>query len=711
MDDNTLKHFYGQPKVWLFSTNGVELEDTQGIKLSEYVTSLEYSYDEEEDDFCKVKFLLPNKEVLELPYLIQDVVIRVQWGYILPGGELLKSPVRTVAIRDLKNGYSVRGIELELDCTDLVSYIKLFNTSSSPRYSRLGIEQSLNLKNRFADHFLDYMDEISEGKVVFTAIQENYVRRVDTEGNVSYFEYDEVNNVITRAIDNTAVPRTFFHTFRTQKKTIGDSASLNNSIEDKLKFLMDQLRGNFISNTTDNHLMIHNRNFKQIPFKKFTWAGGNGELISFKPTTTTRLVKENVSTNNVNPYTKSTENINVSALDFIEKNNIESLMSIVDEGRKNKLESTEENQNLTENETRRTVRSGGEVFYVNRVINGQDLLNLQKALQNRTTIPEGFERKYRPSGTTPGGGGGGGGWSELPSNRRTTRYIENESEGFAIPAVEDKGYTSESLDSYAKYLWDLYLNDIDLQEGPTLPDNLVFAKRLLYTDSILNPLTQKYSMISANPWDPPLFTIMSYTPQQVINNIPEFRDIVEDRLDQFREASKEEASRLKANALVGYVLEKIVRKYEGTAVVLGDPSLIKSRTYLLENLSSLDSGVWYATKVTHKVDFKSGYTTELKLIKKPQPVGISKSVYEAKLNITEEELTKEGIVYQDNRVIFDPLERPLDPNTSFKEGVEGMEERLSLLYSQDELINNTSSRGNSKSFRGKDKPLPNSDIS
>lgn len=683
VEETTFEHSYGKPRLWLFSTNGVELKDRDGIALSEYVISFEYCYDEEEDDTCKIKLILPKPEILNLPYLVQDVVIQVMWGYVLPQGKVLPSPVRTIAVRDLKNKYSVKGIELELNCTDLVSYLKSFSTKTTPRYSRQGIEEQLNLQVQLGDHFLDYIDEVAAGKVVFTTIDEKYARRVDINGGVQYFEYDEKTNTIGKAVDNTAVPRTFYNNFKTQRKTLGHSASINNAIEDKLKYLMSKLRGSFLANTTDRQLIIMSRNFNQIPFKDFTWAGGNGELLSFSPRTTTRLVKENTSTNNVNPYTKSTENISVGGVDTLETEGIKTLWDIVDEQKEQKENKDEEGGVIQPVlKTPEYVTNRG--FFTSGTLSKlEDLSDLQKKRRGLHEIGGGY------------GGGGTGGWGLTVGVWRHYKP----SDSIIPPPPPDKGYTSQMLEDYADHAWETFLDDIDKQEGATPLRPFVFIKRrAMGMDPNLLGFYDKGRIISQ-------FDIMSYSAEQVFNSIPEFRDIVDDKIDDLGIESKAEASRLKENALVGYVVEKIIRKYEGTAVVVGDPSLIKSRTYGMKNLSNLDTGIWYATKVTHKIDAKGGYITELGLIKKPHPVGISKNVYEAKIDHEEEGLTREGIVYQENQIIFNP-ENMEDVDSNFREGESGIEQRLELLYNQDEILNSISSQANRKrnNFQPEDKP-------
>ena len=121
-----LTESFGVPIVWIFTPDGDILRDYDEVPISKYLYDFEYKYDEENDDLCTMKFRFEDIRSFDLPYFQQDVILCVQWGYIPAyGNDILKSPRRKIAIRDLQADYKSDYIELELQCTDLISYLRL----------------------------------------------------------------------------------------------------------------------------------------------------------------------------------------------------------------------------------------------------------------------------------------------------------------------------------------------------------------------------------------------------------------------------------------------------------------------------------------------------------------------------------------------------------------------------------------------------------
>lgn len=320
MSDSSLpiENGYGTPMVWLYSSTNKVLIDDEGRPIARFITKFEYTYDEEGDDLSKITFQFDKVERLDIPYLRHNVIILVQWGYFTNTGDFVKSPKRTVAIRDLDTEYLKDKIELKVTCTDLVAYLKLFKTSSIRKYQNPKANIALKAIGEAEDNFLDWLAEIAEGKYVATVTDRKQSLRIDSKGKATYAKFDAKTGQYTKARDNTGIGKTFFHQFHAAKIIKGKSKALTNAMDDYLKLLDSSggLGGPFLRDTTDNSIHIHQRNFEQAPFLNFTRAGGNGDLLSFKPKTDTRKIKEDIAASSgVDPHNKKIQDSQVATVD------------------------------------------------------------------------------------------------------------------------------------------------------------------------------------------------------------------------------------------------------------------------------------------------------------------------------------------------------------------------------------------------------------
>jgi len=296
MSDNSkvLEHNLGTPLVWLKSSEGNVVLDIDDKPIIRFITDFKYIYDEENDDECSIRFQFPSSQYCDSIFFKQDSVLIVQWGYITPGGNFIKSPERKIALRDKKTKYTDKGIQLDLECTDLISYIKNIKTNT--------VRENTNL--------VDFIKEVADGKFKATITTHGFITLIGNRGTVRSFEFDEKKNAVSQvAVDNArfesrAIKLDF-------KKVIkGKSLSINNAIKDLTSNIPD---GPYIQDTTDDVLEIKARNFNQDVFKTFTYAGGTGELLNFQSKTDTRKVKEDVKyTARVDPKKKTVEKKEIS---------------------------------------------------------------------------------------------------------------------------------------------------------------------------------------------------------------------------------------------------------------------------------------------------------------------------------------------------------------------------------------------------------------
>lgn len=322
--DPILKESFGMPLAWIYTPAGDILRDYDEQPISKYLTEFEYEYNEEDDDVCVMKFEFPSLKSFDLPYFQQDVILVVQWGYILPNGQSLKGPKRKIAIRDLESNYKVDGIELELQCTDLVSYLKGFKLKTINNYSGKSAQEIAEVENNL-DNLTGFIHEVGKGQFKTTFTTENQAMRIDQLGNQRMANYDAKTNTYSSAIDNNLVKKTFIEGFKMEKITKGKSMSITNAIRQKLAMLNAKAKvGNpYIMDGTDDNIEIRNRNFSQNIYKSYTYAGGSGELLSFKSSTKTRKEKKDIAVSSgINPYTKEVESNQVATAEAKTKGDI-----------------------------------------------------------------------------------------------------------------------------------------------------------------------------------------------------------------------------------------------------------------------------------------------------------------------------------------------------------------------------------------------------
>ena len=333
-----LPESFGVPIVWIFTPDGDILRDYDEVPISKYLYDFEYKYDEENDDLCIMKFRFEDIRSFDLPYFQQDVILCVQWGYILAyGNDILKSPMRKIAIRDLQSDYKSDCIELELQCTDLISYLKGYKSKTIRRYENVGAtsgEQKAVYGSE--DNFIKWLGEIANGQFNVTVTKGKNALRIDKFGEQKSASYNVKTGNYSSAVDNVRVRRDFVSGFRVEKTIKGKSMALTNAIEQQLKLLNDQETGTnggggggpFIQDSTDDTLEIKQRNFNQNIYKAYTYAGGSGELLSFMSNTNTRKERKDItSTSGINPYTKKVETTIVATADTKNKGAVPSTSS------------------------------------------------------------------------------------------------------------------------------------------------------------------------------------------------------------------------------------------------------------------------------------------------------------------------------------------------------------------------------------------------
>lgn len=535
----------GSPRAWLFTNGGEPLSDFDGQIIAKFLTKFSYTYNEEADDECSMSFMFPTLRSFDLPYFKQDVIMLVEWGYIVTDGTIIKSPRRKVAIRDLETNYKKDGIELILKCTDLVSYLKNMKTQRINKYktvqtgSTTGYAEGDIEMNRQAD----LQNLFHNSLINIATVEKNKTTVVNKKGQVKigYFNPTTKKFKPKKLEPEKNWSGGWQQRVRQDKDLVEENKGLKNlgnttfnkALEINLKYQndydkvgqgpLDDADGNKIADSTDDNLELKARIFNQPIFKQFTYYGGSGELLSFKANTDTRKNKQNKTiASGIDPHTKKIVAVDVAAID-----------------------------------------------------------------SNEITKP--------------------------------TAPVKSIKEGLA------QAITPDSRAADADLFEAVYKAEAEaLKQSYSTNDPTVKAKKVYRVEETRKDPGNIYMGYMA---DKKVVKMRNAT--EIIAS-PEFQDWLGKHKDpNLVGYGRGRGGQGIKKVLTGYSIETINRKYTATAEVIGDPSLIKGKVYLFNNLGRLDRGKWYAISVEHKLDMDSGYTCTLGLMKNPKPIGISAKSYSA----------------------------------------------------------------------------------
>jgi len=549
----------GMPIAWVFDPNGNMLKDKEGRPISRYLTEFEYTYDEEEDDQCSMTFQFDAIEKYDLPYFDHDIILLVQWGFITPGGEVIKGPKRKVAVRDITTDYSQKGFTLTLECTDLVAYLKAYNSRTIRKGGLIG---------KIHNNFLGYIKELVNGQFTATVTNDKKSVHFNSRGGTTVSDYDPVENKMKNSVrDATAIGDKFYYELHSREVIKGKGKSVDNGIRELLEGMKGISNGepaNLVLDGTDDNISIRPRNFDQKLFKAFLWQNGLRNFIDFQNKTDTRKVEEDKATSSdINPYNKESETTQVNYADSEEEEGIQELASVYELGAMDSQEKEEEIARKKIGKLLKIIKSDG--------------------------IPKEEEEGY----------------NKVLGEYKETLKIERDRKEDSLKYV---GFADQLLDNY-KYNMD---NPTEQEE----PGNLTYSGSLDIENKggsgdIYIPEKLKFKVEAS-----------------AILNDPGFEDELDNRKKELNEKYKK---------LFNKGIEKIQRKHEASATVMGDPSLIKARTYGFFGLSKKDSGKWYCNRVTHKISTGNGYVCQLDLLKKPKTIGVVELKFKEKRELLSED--------------------------------------------------------------------------
>lgn len=633
----------GSPRAWLFTNGGEPLRDFDEKPIAKYLTKFSYSYNEEQDDECTITFMFPTLRSFDLPYFQQDVILNVEWGYITTNGMIIKSPRRKIAIRDIESNYRKDGIEITINCTDLVSYLKGMKTQRVNQYreERVGATTGSAAGDIRARGSKELEDIMIQGIIEGTGNQINVTKKEGNKTTVINKKGDKKVGIINPSTGRYqpqkekpkwtgGYNRQQIQVREPKKREVKALKNLGNTTFDKAirsrlywdnqldklgksgsMSSLDGSHGPKIKDSTDDNLVIKTRDFNQPIFKQYTYYGGSGELLSFKSRTDTRKNKENKTiASGVDPVKKKIINVQVDTADS------------------NKIKTPADSK---------------------------------KAIQK----------------------------------------------GLAGAGGLDKELMQEVFDDYKKN----YIKAMETLD-PGVKSNKIYKRatgqRVRNGDPYMG-------------YQPTKEVFNTYTTAEIINT-PEFKEFAKGQRNQDLVGFTAGRGAGIRKVLTGYTIESIQRKYTASAEVIGDPTLIKGKLYMFNQLGRLDRGKWYATSVEHRIDIEGGYICNIELMKNPKPIGISAKTYSSnpKFDRKTDEITlepeiqvEEGLIYEQQNEEKEYTQQDMDKieqENQYRQesAVEGMVERMDFLKAEDDdfknLIEGEEFKTNESVLNNKPKP-------
>lgn len=652
--DNILLNGTGTPYVAIFdSKKNPIIDPVSNLPIGVLVSSFTYVYDEEREDNGNIHIICNNPNLVALPALGYQMSLHLQWGWLLSESSIFCGPVRKVIIIGVKVEFTNNGVEIDLDIAD--SSILLKNTPSNyyknntkgrlfSEYLRgllSGVPCFVSLKDYssslvtevkkfFAvvdkNTLSDYEDLKKETQVgnryvlgnitmgsnnIPTAqfltqdTQVNYedlvgivIVEYDPSSGESYEKWvDKVDDLVKKYPDrygyiNIQQPYNFANVVKgTSRNAWSQFINLANNIPN----------GPYYMDGRDGKLEIHNRKYNRPVSKTYTYYGGNGELLHFSAES--KFTKKTIS------VSKGSE---ISPEDKSIKTKSEQLVN-------------------------------GSILYV----------------QNKVTVSG---EVYYPSAMF-----GGGASFEVPITREliptgypvsTKNLTQEDVEQYIVYYKDHPKYNSVS-DGIDSSRYDLTFTKEELKQY----ENLVMTNfdSAVERAKGFNPNTSEKS-ISDNLHGqvdilPPFevkrqFLVKSYKNRPTTDSAGKAIDPVKEYFGGFNFGKDENGEPYDLQLLqrdipqeggTYYDLYQITFKVDGlklidqgafgsgvdvgndlehsitnqitaSATVLGDPTIESSMNFLIQNVSDLYSGTWYAKKITHSINSGDGYTCDIEFV-------------------------------------------------------------------------------------------------
>lgn len=675
--DNILLNGTGTPYVAIFdSKKNPIIDSVSGLPIGELVSSFTYVYDEEREDNGNIHIICNNPNLVALPALGYQMSLNLQWGWVLSESSIFCGPLRKVIIVGVKVEFTSNGVEIDLDIADssillkntpsnyyknntkgklfseylkcllsgvplpyvsindysssqIVEYKKFFAVVSKDRITDY---ESISKENTVGNRYIlgngkmsningvpTYQFLPKNGSVNHNDLIPVVIVEYDKNSNGSYDEwYKKMDDLVKKypseyGYINIQQPYNYANIIKgTSKNVWSQFLNLANNIPN----------GPYYMDGRDGKLEIHNRKYNRPISKIYTYYGGNGELLHFS--VESKFIKKSVSISKGSEISPEDKSIKSKSEQLV---NVEEKVLFV------------ENSFLNTTYGFMPTTGGGTNMYFN---DSREFSYNEKLLpdKNRT-----FSQKINNPNSDP-------------EEERYMKFYENfpkyDSVSDGIDSRYNVSFTKEELKSYRTILENNFNTLLEHKEGLNSNSSEKSISEVLHgiVDK-LPPFQVKRQFLVKSYKDRPLtdYTGKANYPVQEYHggfnfggiedendepyglvlkemNIPqnssgkyEYYDLYEltFQVDGFKLINQ---GALDSGVAMGNDLENsITNQITASATVLGDPTIESSMNFLIQNVSDLYSGTWYAKKITHNINSGSGYTCDIEFVQQSKVTG------------------------------------------------------------------------------------------
>lgn len=290
------------------------------LPIGVFVKGFEYKYVEKGPDTGEIQIETDNADLLDHQDLQYYSELWLQWGYIFPDTSFLPGPARKVVIIGMSMQFTENGTTINIKFADVGILLK---TVPSNYYNNLeGFEDFIKdlLRGDFVGdvELIDYAeidskpilvvsegvsDQTSRGSeevpyakeqarnygsgrnygkekgnyTVYDSIQEPHQVVPDQDGTI-LIKLDAKTGALTNSLPDIYETK---WVKKQEVRTLTVTGFSKNKYQQIEEWVGQIDNGPFTMDMRDGRLKIHNRATQRPPYKTYTYAGGNGELLQF----------------------------------------------------------------------------------------------------------------------------------------------------------------------------------------------------------------------------------------------------------------------------------------------------------------------------------------------------------------------------------------------------------------------------------------------
>lgn len=649
------------------------IDPSNQLPLGTFIDNFIYEYNEEKEDTGSFVITTNNPNICDLPQLQYQEILWIQWGYVLPDSTVVCGNPRRVMITDISASFKSSGVTLEIKFADPNILLKNIPANYFARYARYlnGVLNAMTgrlstpvikiypshksdtgyllLEKQGNDGNLDSKANKGQEVTVISKAEGTYEgpiisapgKEVDrtmyqaqpqpaseVQEDAVYAKailldreeaFSEKITELIKDTDNYKLINTNLSTQGGENKLFGkqynsivvtSSGSTYNNVWGQLKNLGKSLpNGPFYMDARDGQLVLHNKKVDRPVFLKYTWNGGNGELLDFGVNSKfIRSIKEISTAADIDPTSKTLSSTTVQGI--ADKSMVNSDIYFVGWD-----DSTDKKPDIN--------NSG--------LYTSEELGKLKAATGTVTDKPSNYGLIPKTKSSDP---------TAVISDTQTTlqeqqQWVSKNMATFnSIQNPSTQGQLSEAITNMTnifslneplqtnrpKYTTvTAYSKEEAVAEAKKKLGDLPFevtgskpvqpANTKLYNtpgvDNSTNLVSGTSNYQTLYSWDIMYKAPVTIDGRDVVNNITDWTSLVQ------------------AND----IQETISNQVKATAIVLGRPSIETSMNIEISGVSKF-SGIWYTKVVKHIINTSNGYTTEIEFV--PRNTVVSSTIITAR---------------------------------------------------------------------------------